>query len=633
MPALIALGGLSSETDTVVLMRCLERLRFEGDGMSAHGGIGRASLAGLHTGEVITDAAAEYVVVRTRTSPEHAESPGVMEARPEFRNFGRAGVAPTQDIYRALGSAWDHQVMLAKLMRRMAHLHRYGDGVTSANDQNFNSRIPAGYTYLGQFAAHDIIRNSSLLPNIGSQETGRRNLRGQSLNLDVLYGLGPLFDTALYQVAERGEGFRTMLRTGAMDAQQIEDYRNAGKCPFAFRDIPRFQQADLSDEVTSGRPDVLIPDSRNDDNAMVAQVTALFHHLHNAVVTRLRGLGDALSPAIAQDGARGLHLFIHARRITTILYRKILRNDLLRHLLSDAIWGRYADNGFVPLADTCSDGVPVEFSHAAYRLGHAMVRMSYVFNDEIPLGEGIRDALKLRSAVRPYKFPPSKNWIADWSRFFDIGERPPQPSRRIGPSYNDILLLERMFANELVGSVPGKPPSHGDQTHLPAGEFAGLLFSDMIRGVVGGLQTLDAMIATLPSDVVAISPFLSDKTARTLKLRQWLEASPVVFSNAELEHLSANPPLLLWLLFEAAIETNGQSLGTLGSVIIGDVFLARLSDTGDQDAEAATTDDLLARLFGNTIPSTMPEIILFTADVLDLGHVMPAFVSTVSTPS
>lgn len=601
--------------------------------MSAHGGSGRASLdrtntttmAGENTWVVSFDAPAESLAAET-------EGPLPAGERPEFRNFGHGGSAPAQNIYRGLDSAWDNQVMLAKLMRRMSHLHTFGDGATSANHQNFNPRIPAGYTYLGQFAAHDIIRNSSLLPDIASRESGRRNLRGQSLKLETLYGQGPLFDTALYEVARRGEGVRTMLRTGSMDHQQVEDYVAAGKCPFVFRDIPRFQQADLSDGVASGRSDILVPDSRNDDNAMVAQLTALFHHLHNAIVTKLRGL-DALPPAVAQDAPKGLHLFLHARGITTVLYRRILHADFLPRLLCDAVWARYTGNGFVPLVDARADGVPLEFSHAAYRLGHAMVRRSYVFNDEIPLGEGIQDALKLRSSVRPYKFPPTKNWIADWSRFFDVGNRPPQPGRRIGPSYNGVLLSERMFGNLLVGSIPGTAPSPADLDHLPDSDCAGLLLSDLIRGTIGGLQNLEALIAALPQPVATASRLLSDKVARATELRRWLEASPIAFAEAELDHLSADPPLLLWLLFEAAVETNGYSLGTLGSVIVGDVFLARLAPSGDDDIDMAATSGLLARLFGDEVPSTMPEIILFTAAALDLEQVMPAFVSTVSTPS
>jgi hypothetical protein len=133
------------------------------------------SLADLE--RIVTEAAT--VVAQNQSLAERvsaltwrAEDAATFDARPDFRNFGHPGAASAPNIYRGPGSAWDAQIMLAKLMRRMAP-YRLGDGVTSANDENFNPRTPAGYTYLGQFAAHDIIRNSSLLTDVGSQESGR----------------------------------------------------------------------------------------------------------------------------------------------------------------------------------------------------------------------------------------------------------------------------------------------------------------------------------------------------------------------------------------------------------------------------------------------------------------------------
>lgn len=618
--------------------------------MTAHGGVGRASLRELEKVRATVPELAEARASlhawpgpgdRARPQAARLSGPEAPQLPPDFRNFGHPGAAPDKNsIYSGLGPAWNTQVAFAKLMRRMALRYDFSDGVSTANDKNFNDRIPAGYTYLGQFAAHDLIRNSVLLADIGTQETGRRNLRDESLNLDSLYGNGPSFDPQLYEIEEPGEGYRNMLRTGSMDPVQIEDYRKAGRCPFAFRDIPRFQQVDHSDwvqdkgktkitkKVKLGRPDVLIADPRNDDNAMVSQITALFHHLHNAVVTRLRELGDAMPPAVAHEAPKGLHLFLNGRSITTALYRRVLKQDFLKRLLRTEIWELYDRKGFAPLVDDRADGIPVEFSHAALRVCHSMVRMSYVFNQEVPMGEGIRDALKQRSSTRPHKFPPTKNWIADWSRFFDIGPEPPQTSRRIGPCYNEILLSERLFDNALVGSKEGAPPLPDDRPHLPSDDHAGLLLSDLIRGVVGGLQKLDVLIEALPAAVTKLSPLLSDKQARTGRLRKWLAEPSLGFTDAELDSLSGNPPLLLWLLFEAAEETDGKSLGTLGSVIVGDVFFARL-----RDDDMPEPTELLELIFGKDIPRCMPRLITFTADVLRLHEVAPTFVTMTAKQS
>lgn len=601
--------------------------------MSAHGGAKPASLEIRSPVETVKSSLDSTAGMRTESFNLSTEMAASATSRHAFRNFGVAEGESADQIYRGLDTAWETQVMFAKLMRRMAGPFTFGDGVTSAVDKNFNPRIPAGYTYLGQFVAHDIIRNSSLLPELGSVEVSHRNLRERPLCLDALYGRGPQMEPALYEPAAPGEGARATLRMSSMDGVQVAGYEKEGKCPFGFRDIPRFGQNDLSGRPQRGRPDILIPDSRNDDNAMVAQITALFHHLHNAVVTALRAITTVLPEAVADAAPRGLHLFLHARRITTLVYRRVIRDDLLKRLLSDDVWTLYSGNGFMPLVDRSPDGVPVEFSHAAYRLGHSMVRMSYVFNDEVPMGEGIRDALRQRSAVRSYKFPVSKNWIADWSHFFDLGGKSPQPGRRIGPGYNDILLSNGMFGNTHIGSVPGVVPSTEDAKQFPAADISGLLLSDLIRGVVGGLQTLDGLIARLPDNVVGKSSLLSNPMERKDRLNAWLRAFDVGFKPTELAHLSANPPLLLWLLCEAAFETNGQSLGTLGSVLVGDVFMARLIDLDDEDeAAAATTARLAEDIFQGALPSTMPAVILFIAQTLKLHDVMPAFATTVSKP-
>ncbi|MER9410697.1 peroxidase family protein [Mesorhizobium sp. M0589] len=560
-----------------------------------------------------------------------------------FRNFGMTiGDAPDiKDVYVGLGKAWDTQVMFAKLMRRMNEVYTFKDGVTSHSDANVNKNIPAGYTYLGQFAAHDIIRNSALLTDLAAAETNRKNMRENSLLLDALYGDGPAFSGSLYQLSHPGEFFRTMLRTGSIStppASPEPALGAAGKCPFAYRDIPRFQQSDLSENtpVDSGRPDILIPEQRNDDNAIVAQVTALFHHLHNAVVTALRALPDM--PTYGDPAPRGRQLFTNARWVTSFLYRRIIRDDLLNKLVIGAVWDQYVANGYKPLADAPnSDGIPLEFSHAAYRLGHAMVRTNYTFNDDEPehpdhQPQGIGDILKTSSAERPHKFPLDLRWIADWSKFFRIaGTNRLQFSRRIGPCFNEKLLTADLFPNSPVGTGPGGEVLDGDdddETKFPNNFCSGLLFSDLIRGTVGGLLTLDRILKILPTDVRGSSLLLADDARRAQVLRDWLTASRINFSEPELVELSTNPPLIFWLLFEAAYEADGCSLGTLGSIIVGDVFLARLAATaGEIDLDRRIEGNLLQLLFPTGLPSDMADLIRFTARTLGLENADPSFAS------
>ncbi|MBZ9709315.1 hypothetical protein LB543_21555 [Mesorhizobium sp. ESP7-2] len=548
----------------------------------------------------------------------------------DFRNFGYSAGADEARLYHGLDTPWATQSLFAKLLRKMS-VPPAGGGSTT------NERIPAGYTYLAQFAAHDIIRNSSLSPLLAAREAGRRNEREEALLLDVLYGGGPFSSPGLYVVAKPGEAVRSLMRTGPMaPPSPIAMAMPAGACPFAMRDLPRFQQADLSDGFEAGRTDVLVADQRSDDNANIAQMTALFLHLHNAVAGALSSSGipkkDVELPA-------GAFLFDRARRVTTAIYRSVLQNDLLPRLIAKPIWDLYHANGFRPLVDMQPQGVPIEFSHAAYRLGHAMVRLSYVFNDQHPEGEGLENVLLNRSSSRPHKFPVSEHWVADWSHFFQIAGSTPQFSRRIGPTINQVLLSAYSMPILCVGPdskaldpAAASQLSEADKAALPDPNASGLLFSDLVRGAIGGLLRLDALIEQLPQAALAVSPLLGDAEKRHQAIRSWLQGSTVAFTAAESAELAENPPLLFWLLFEAAIEQDGLCFGTIGSVIVGDVFMARFAASRAMIEDDPITQDLAASLFPTGIPRTMADLILFVASALNLSDAWPRFITPSTTP-
>ena len=91
-------------------------------------------------------------------------------AAPQFR-FSRMG---PKGVGRQLGEP---------NRRRIARTMTGGGGGAS--------RIPAGFTYLGQFVDHDITLD---LTSIGDKEKdplGIENFRTPSVDLDCLYGLGP----------------------------------------------------------------------------------------------------------------------------------------------------------------------------------------------------------------------------------------------------------------------------------------------------------------------------------------------------------------------------------------------------------------------------------------------------------
>jgi hypothetical protein len=557
-----------------------------------------------------------------------------------FRNFGSVKHSVKRKFHPGYGSPRQTEALLCKLVKRMSEDYKFTDGTSNRPGEDDNPRIPAGYTYLAQLAGHDLVLNSAAVPSIDNAKT---NLRRRAFMLDTIYGEGPMADEAAYELPkphrpapgepvnrEPNEILRCRLRLGDTRRAAGEHPPPRGTC--TFRDLPRAASDDQSDRpMQGGRPDVLIPDPRNDDNAMLSQMTALFHLFHNAIVKTIRDdpnfANVAAPPAGADDfddqpARRTYRVYERARRAATAAYRNVLRNDLLPRLVREEVWELYQKKNFKPLADDARDSrMPLEFSHAAARLGHAMVRQSYRFGDAFRV-EGIRDAIMTSSNGRYWNLPLSENWAIQWSKFFDLGDGgTTQFSRRIRPSLNEILLLDSVISNAYID------PAAADDQH------AGLALRDLKRGAAVKLQTIDAIVATLPKRAVALSTLLSDKAHRKARINAWLQAGSTAFAAKEIELLADQPPLWFYLLFEAAEESNGTSFGTLGSIIFADVFLAHLGrtryliDDARDFVSGETTPELLDKVFGKgRLPGSMPELVRFTAATLRMKDVTPRFI-------
>jgi hypothetical protein len=183
------------------------------------------------------------------------------------------------------------------------------------------SSIPGGYTYLGQFVAHDFVPG---------RDTTRKVL--PRLNLDSVYGL-------------RGESAldsNGRFSLGPRDAEGcvVDLYRRNGKAQ--------------------------IPEARNDDNVIVAQLHLMFQKIHNELVARLEpAMGG--NPLITDA----------ARKINVYLYQRLLIDDYLPRILAPAVTDFLLFQNERILLNGQLKFVPREFSHAAFRFGHSMVRQIY----------------------------------------------------------------------------------------------------------------------------------------------------------------------------------------------------------------------------------------------------------------
>jgi Animal haem peroxidase len=205
------------------------------------------------------------------------------------------------------------------------------------------SGIPALYTYFGQFIDHDITFDPMTTLIQHSDPDAVTDFRTPAFDLDNVYGRGP--------------------------GDQPYMYDNGG---------PKFL---LGDPLADGAPDLtrnnanprraLIGDPRNDENSIVSQLQCLMLRFHNRAVDDNKALDF---PAL--------------QRLVRWHYQWVVIYDFLSKIVSAPVLDALKTDGKYDKAKLKffhwknEPFMPVEFSVAAYRLGHSMIRPGYRLNDD-----------------------------------------------------------------------------------------------------------------------------------------------------------------------------------------------------------------------------------------------------------
>lgn len=308
---------------------------------------------------------------------------------------------------------------------------------TVGEDSLDNHNLPSGYTYFGQFVDHDITFDPTPLSMRQQDPDKLENFRTPRLDLDCLYGEGPDDEPFLYD--KKRKGF-FLIGTVKKDwkGEEIENSKEP--------DLPRNQQGTA-----------LIGDKRNDENVIVSQFQLAMLKLHNRLMEHLINKNETATNK-RSDG----ELFEEAQRKVRWFYQYVVWNDFIKRLVDQDIWERVLDkaNGH-SFNGTIYDWkdqpfMPVEFSVAAYRFGHSLIRPGYQVNlnndDETQLGLGVElpifhpdgpkdDADKIRHDLRGFRPFPHRHTV-QWDWFFKINstEGFPQAARRIDPKLSSAVF-------------------------------------------------------------------------------------------------------------------------------------------------------------------------------------------------
>jgi hypothetical protein len=285
------------------------------------------------------------------------------------------------------------------------------------------SDTAAGWPILGQFVAHDITADRSVLRSHANTR-GLRNARSPQLNLECLYGDGPSGHPFLYQ---RDDPAKFLLGPEGGDLQ---------------RNVEGI---------------AIIGDPRNDSHTLMSQLHLAMLKAHNAFVDEARRTGTS-NDRVFEEAAQQLRWH----------YQWIILNEFLPALVGETLVKQILREGPKWFHPVHGAFIPLEFADAAYRYGHSQIRHRYQLNlqtDPVPL---FPDLLGFRAVPRERK--------VDWTLFFDApGATLAQRAKKIdGKLVRALIALPVAVSGECeiedYHSLAVRDLQRGQGVGLPSGE-------------------------------------------------------------------------------------------------------------------------------------------------------------------
>jgi hypothetical protein len=381
-----------------------------------------------------------------------------------------------------------------------------------------DSDIPAGYTYLGQYIAHEITYDK--LDDIPFSEQNPKNSRSPSIDLDSLYGKGP--DSEIFFEADRA-------------SLKIDETLPLFGSGFSFPN-------DLHRDPETG--EARIPDPRNDENLAVAQTHVAFAKFHNSVVAALK-----------KEGTPPGELFARAQTVVVRHFQWLVLSDFLPRIVDPSVLDCVLrhDLKLFKVTSAADLYMPLEFSAAAFRLGHSMVRKDYRWNklhtdnELAPFGKA--DLLDLfvqtnfsGGIQKGFSHLPG-DWVIDWRHFFKFeGQNAIDASR-----HNLAARIDTNFDFTIGDKLP---PLTMDPTHKP------IPVRNLLRGLALSLPTGEQVASWMGETPLKPEQIIAGPAKDIL-------SKPV---------FRGKTPLWFYILKEAEL-IGGNHLGRVGSRIVAETLV------------------------------------------------------------
>jgi hypothetical protein len=370
--------------------------------------------------------------------------------------------------------------------------------------------IPSGYVYLGQFITHDV---TSLAPpaSISTSQDELVNLTTPTLDLNNVYGQG------------FGEVF--------VDQKTARMKLGAPSNP---HDLPREKD---------GTP--LTPEQRDDENLLISQLHVQFLKLHNFFVGKI---------ALEKRHQDLQELFDLAREQTILHYQQVVLYDYLDTVLDGGVWEHVIAQNRGTLWDPTAaelPRMPVEFSAAAFRFAHSMVRTEYTINSS-------RRAL-LPELFRPNKFVNAAD-VVDWNFFFlRIGQA--KSAKFNSSSAIDVsvpIIVPQPLPQTALAT---KDLRAGNRALLPHGQ-------QLMSHVLQHHRKLADAVGLRHLSPAELNPHVAIGEGSEYREGSLLQMLDKDYG------FERKTPLWYYILVEAHATRDGYRLGPLGSLIVAEVLRA-----------------------------------------------------------